>query len=60
MQGFVTSIQLDEYNKDFKTYQGQGGNGTALRWHEEVNALPIDDTKTPKNIYLEMLKQNQG
>lgn len=59
-QGCITSIQLDEFNLDYETYKAQGGNGTAEKWHKEVNALPIDDTYVPKNIYLEMLKNNKG
>lgn len=59
-QKFVTSLQLDEFNKDFEIYKAQGGNGTAEKWHEEVNNLPIDDSRNPKNIYFEMLKQQQN
>ncbi len=57
LQGYVTSLQLDEYNRDFKTYEAQGGNGTAKRWHEEVNKLPVDDTKHPQNVYYEIYKK---
>ena len=28
MQGYVTSLQLDEFNRDWETYAAQGGNGT--------------------------------
>lgn len=52
-QGFVMSLQLDEFNRDCGIYKSQGGNGTAKNWHD-VNELPIDDMKHPKNIYLEM------
>lgn len=60
MQNYVTSLQLDEFNRDFKVYEAQGGNGTAKKWHEEVNDLKVDDTKHPKNIYLEMLKEKHN
>ena len=57
MQGYVTSLQLDEFNHDWETYAAQGGNGTGHKWHDEVNALPIDDTKHPENFYLELMKK---
>lgn len=59
MQGYITSLQLDEFNADFEVYSAQGGNGTARKWWEEVNGLKVDDSKHPKNLYLEMLKQQQ-
>lgn len=41
MQNYITSEQLKDYNEIFDVYKSLGGNSVAIRWHEEINDLPI-------------------
>lgn len=41
IQGYVTSEQLKDYNEVFEVYVNLGGNSVAIRWHEEINDLPV-------------------
>lgn len=45
IQGFVTSEQLKDYNEVFEVYVSLGGNSVAVRWHEEINDLPVREKK---------------
>lgn len=46
-QGYVTSQQLRDFQEAYDIYHQEGGNGTAARWLEDVNNLPIEDNPGP-------------
>ena len=55
IQGYVTTDQRNTFEDVFKAYAANGGNGAReAKWHE-VEKMHIDDTKSGRSPYLEML-----
>jgi hypothetical protein len=57
IQGYVTTDQRNTFEGVFKAYAANGGNGAReAKWHE-VEKMHIDDTKSGRSPYLELLIQ---
>lgn len=59
LQGYVTTDQRNTFEGVFKAYAANGGNGAReAKWHE-VERMHIDDTKSGRSPYLELLIAQQ-
>lgn len=59
LQGYVTTDQRNTFEGVFKAYAANGGNGAReAKWHE-VERMHIDDTKSGRSPYLELLIEQQ-
>jgi len=60
LQGYVTTDQRNTFEGVFKAYAANGGNGAReAKWHE-VEKMHIDDTKSGRSPYLELLIEQQN
>ena len=63
LQGYVTTDQRNTFDDVYKAYAANKGNGARKSKWEEVQKLPIDDTKSGISpflkLYLDHIKENQ-
>ena len=59
LQGYVTTDQRNTFEGVYKAYAVNGGNGAReAKWHE-VERMHIDDTKSGRSPYLQLLIDQQ-